>query len=149
MSESLGRWPHAQGTVRLSEVFAWQDRRALAQLETREKREIREVRARRAAQNRAWRRWRHALAVAGRLGVLYAGARPSAAAVSTWQEIAAAVAECARLRTPGAEWQRELVKAEARLVELTPQRLDRAEWRRQLREERKRATTYHGEHGQR
>ncbi len=78
------------------------------------------MRALRAARNHAWRRWRHAVAVAARLGVLYANARPSAAAVEAWQSIAAAVAECAGLEVTGARWDEELRTAGARMAELSP-----------------------------
>ncbi|MEO8898526.1 MAG: hypothetical protein ABI352_08175, partial [Candidatus Dormibacter sp.] len=126
--EWLPRWPHARGTVRLSEAAAWEFEREANELLLAA---ARQKRAHRAAQNRARRRWRHTFAVADRLRVLYATPSPSAAAAAAWRDIADAVTECARLKVPGVQWQQELADALRRVAELTPPRITRAEWRRQ------------------
>lgn len=132
--EWLPRWPHASGTVRLSEAVAREFEREANELLLAA---ARQKRTHLAAQNRARRRWRHTLAVADRLRVLYATPPPSAAAAAAWRDIADAVAECVRLKVPGVQSQQELADAQRRVAELTPPRITRAVWRRQLREERK------------
>ena len=117
--ESLPRWPHARGTVRLSELLWWEAEREEQELA---RAVARGKRAHHAAQKRAWRQWRHALAVAERRGVLYGTPAASDPAAAVWRDIAEAVAECSRLRVRGARWKQELDRAEKRVAALTPSR---------------------------
>ena len=134
--ESLPRWPHARGQLRLSGANFWERRRdALAGVRAT----AREERARQAAVRRALRHWDSAFAAAERLHVLRGAPAPTPAAVAAWRAIAAAAAECARVQAPGGPWTPVRESAERAVVLLTSQHLTRAEhWRRQ-REERKRA----------
>src|SRR5438132_296984 len=131
LPESMLRLPHAQGAVPLSDYYSWLDRQ---EAHGRERRARRDLRARRVARNRAWRWWRHARAVASRTGALYSGC-PSKAAAAAWRDIAAAAAECARLKVRGVRWNSELERAQRKIAELTPPHPTRAEWRRQLLEQ--------------
>jgi hypothetical protein len=134
--ESLPRWPHARGQLRLSGAGFWETRRdALAGVRAT----AREERARQAAVRRALRRWDSAFAAAERIHVLRGAPAPTPAAVAAWREIAAAAAECARVQAPGGPWTPVQESAERGVVLLTPPHLTRAEHRRRRREERKRA----------
>ena len=132
--ESLPRWPHARGTLRLSDAAEWD----LAQRKAERIRgEAAEDRARQAAWNRASKQWRHARAVAGHLRVLYGSPAASVEAQVAWRDIVNAASACARLGVPGVDWEQELARAERRAAELEPRHLIRAEHRRRQREERK------------
>ena len=134
--ESLPRWPHARGQLRLSGADFWETRRdAPAGVRAT----AREERARQAAVRRALRRWDSAFATAERLHVLRGAPAPTPAAVAAWREIAAAAAECARVQAPGGPWTPVQESAERAVVLLTSPHLTRAEHRRRQREERKRA----------
>ncbi len=134
--ESLPRWPHPRGRLRLSGADFWETRRdALAGVRAT----AREERARQAAVRRALRRWDSAFAAAERLHVLRGAPAPTPAAVAAWREIAAAAAECARVQAPGGPWTPVQESAERAVVLLTSPHLTRADHRRRQREERKRA----------
>jgi hypothetical protein len=134
--ESLPRWPHPLGRLRLSGADFWETRPdALAGVRAT----AREERARQAAVRRALRRWDRAFAAADRLRVLRGAIALTPAAAAAWREIAAAAAECARVQAPGGPWTPVQESAERGVVLLTPPHLTRAEHRRRRREERKRA----------
>jgi hypothetical protein len=134
--ESLPRWPHPRGQLRLSGVDFWETRRdALAGVRAT----AREERARQAAVRRALRLWDSAFAAAERLHVLRGAPAPTPAAVAAWRAIAAAAAECARVQAPGGLWGPVHDGAERAVVLLTGSHLTRADHRRREREERKRA----------
>jgi hypothetical protein len=134
--ESLPRWPHARGQLRLSGADFWETRRdALAGVRAT----AREERARQVAVRRALSHWDSAFAAAERLHVIRGAPAPTPAAVAAWREIAAAAAECARAEAPGGPWTPVQQGAERAAVLLTPPHLTRADHRRRQREERKRA----------
>jgi hypothetical protein len=134
--ESLPRWPHPRGQLRLSGADFWETRRdTLAGVRAT----AREERARQAAVRRALRRWDSAFANAERLHVLRGAPAPTPAAVAAWRAIAAAAAECARVQAPGGPWTPVQESAERAVVLLTSPHLTRADHRRRQREERKRA----------
>jgi hypothetical protein len=134
--ESLPRWPHPRGQLRLSGADFWETRRdAPAGVRAT----AREERARQAAVRRALRHWDSAFAAAERLHVLRGAPAPTPAAVAAWREIAAAAAECARVRAPGGPWPPVQESAGRAVVLLTSPHLTRADHRRRQREERKRA----------
>jgi hypothetical protein len=132
--ESLPRWPHHRGQLRLSGADFWETRRdALAGVRAT----AREERARQAAVRRALRRWDSAFAAAERIHVLRGAPAPTPAAAAAWREIAAAAAECARVQAPGGPWTPVRESAERSVSLLTPPHLTRADHRRREREERK------------
>jgi hypothetical protein len=135
-AESLPRWRHARGRLRLSGADFWETRRdALAGVRPT----AREERARQTAVRRALRRWDSAYAAAERLNVLRGAPAPTLAAVAAWREIGAAAAECARVQAPGGPWTPVQESAERAVVLLRSPHLTRADHRRRQREERKRA----------
>jgi hypothetical protein len=134
--ESLPRWPHPRGQLRLSGADFWETRRdTLAGVRAT----AREERARQAGVRRALRRWDSAFANAERLHVLRGAPAPTPAAVAAWRAIAAAAAECARVQAPGGPWTPVRESAERAVVLLTSPHLTRANRKRRQREERKRA----------
>ena len=132
--ESLPRWPHARGTLRLSDAAEWEAEQRKAE---HARRKAGEDRARQAAWNRARKQWRHARAVADRLRVLYGTPAPTLGGQAAWRAIAEAAEACARIGVPGMDWAQELANADRRAAELEPPHLTRAEHRRRQRAERK------------
>jgi hypothetical protein len=134
--ESLPRWSHPRGQLRLSGADFWETRRnAPAGVRAT----AREERGRQAAVRRALRHWDSAFANAERLHVLRGAPAPTPAAVAAWRAIAAAAAECARVQAPGGPWTPVRESAERAVVLLTSPDLIRADHRLRQREERKRA----------